>query len=398
MFSKLRSKVTSGSGSHSNSNSNSRSTSEDSSLHEKNGHALDASTSNGNAAVGGGGVVANKREQHPDDAPRYTPFENPPPESKIPVGATFSQDQKEKYLKVLTYFQNPNLTISDSEEHHKHKIRISVDDGGALTQGEKSWLTRECFLRYLRATKWHVEDAIDRIELTLAWRREFGISELFDDENEVNGKLCAPENETGKEVILGYDNESRPCLYLKPGRQNTKPSARQVQHLVYMLERVIDYMPSGQDSLALLIDFKAHPVGTQGGKVPPVGVGRQVLHILQTHYPERLGKALLTNIPWLGWTFLKLIHPFIDPLTREKLVFDHPFVNYVPKVQLDKDFKGDVNFIYEHDKYWNKMIEISQDKKHKYFDRFEKFGAVVGLSEVDLRGDGEELTHPVGSI
>ena len=323
----------------------------------------------------------------------YIPFTEPSSDSIIPKEPQLTDDQKSKYITVLTHFQDANLKIATSEQDHK-----SGKKSKELTIGEKSWLTRECFLRYLRATKWNVDEAIDRIELTLSWRREFGISEPFDNENKVNGDLVSVENETGKEVILGYDNDSRPCLYLKPGRQNTKTSERQVQHLVYMLEKVIDYMPSGQDSLALLIDFKHSPVGTQSNKIPPIGIGKQVLHILQTHYPERLGKALLTNIPWLGWTFLKLIHPFIDPLTREKLVFDEPFVNYVPKQQLDKDFEGGVNFDYDHSKYWNKMIDISQDKKHSYYERFEKFGSVVGLSEVDLRGTNEVLIHPVGSI
>ncbi|KAK6462156.1 CRAL-TRIO domain-containing protein [Scheffersomyces coipomensis] len=325
----------------------------------------------------------------------YTPFEKPSKDSKLLPEPSLSDDQKAKYQHVLSHFQNEDLTIAISEDNHKHKDKSLYKP---LTIDEKSWLTRECFLRYLRATKWNEIDAIDRIELTLAWRREFEIDKFYDKDNGVNGDLVSVENETGKEVILGFDNDSRPCLYLKPGRQNTKTSQRQVQHLVYMLERVIDYMPSGQDSLALLIDFKAHPIGTQGGKIPPVGTGRQVLHILQTHYPERLGKALLTNIPWLGWTFLKIIHPFIDPLTREKLVFDQPFVNYVPSDQLDKDFNGDVNFEYDHDKYWKPMIEISQKNKQRYFERFEKFGSQIGLSEVDLRGEKDELIYPVGQI
>lgn len=391
MFSKLKLKVTG------SSESNTPSASETSSL--KNTSSPDSSTStvvdnsNGNSSKS----KSKSKELVDLGPPRYIPFEAPSTDSHIPKEHKLTDEEKTKYLKVLKHFQNPDLLIADSEEHHKHKHNTDSKKS-ALTIEEKSWLTRECFLRYLRATKWHVDEAIDRIEMTLAWRREFGIDHILEKDNIVNGELTSPENETGKEVILGYDNDSRPCLYLKPGRQNTKTSQRQVQHLVYMLEKVIDYMPSGQDSLALLIDFKAHPIGTQGGKIPPVGIGRQVLHILQTHYPERLGKALLTNIPWLGWTFLKIIHPFIDPLTREKLVFDQPFVNYVPNVQLDKDFQGDVNFIYDHEQYWPKMIEIAEVKKQKYFERFEKFGACVGLSEVDLRGDDEELTHPVDSI
>lgn len=322
----------------------------------------------------------------------YLPFKEPSSKSKIVPEPELDQDQLDKYLEVYKHFTNPELTVAVSEENSKSKDKKLYQP---ISESEKSWLTRECFLRYLRATKWHYPEAIERIELTLAWRREFGIAHNYESENEVNGKLVSPENETGKEVILGFDNDSRPCLYLKPGRQNTKTSQRQVQHLVYMLEKVIDYMPSGQDSLALLIDFKASPVGTEGSKIPPLSIGRQVLHILQTHYPERLGKALLTNMPLLARTFLSLIHPFIDPLTREKLVFNDPFPNYVPILQLDQDFGGDVNFDYAHDKYWPEMIKISEEKKQKYVKRFENFGSKIGLSEVDLRGDNDELTHPL---
>lgn len=322
-----------------------------------------------------------------DSEVRYIPFCQPSLQSKVPKTIDLNPEQSEKYQLVLKHFTENDVQIAKSEDDFKKKIYQS-----GLTNIEKSWLTRECFLRYLRATKWVVKDCISRIELTLAWRREFGISGAFEQDNLVNGDLCSVENETGKEVILGYDNDARPCLYLKPGRQNTKTSQRQVQHLVYMLERVIDFMPSGQDSLALLIDFKAHPIGTENGKIPPINIGRQVLHILQTHYPERLGKALLTNIPFLGWTFLKIIHPFIDPLTREKLVFDQPFVNYVPTAQLDCDFGGDVNFDYDHKQYWPKMIEIATEMRKRYLDNFERLGGKIGLSEVYLRRELESET------
>ncbi|KAI0463255.1 Phosphatidylinositol transfer protein (PITP) [Komagataella kurtzmanii] len=313
----------------------------------------------------------------------YLPFTDPLDSVKPPKEAELTAEQQKLYDQVLEYFSNEDLKIPVTEKNS------SSSDHQPLSYDEKAWLTREAILRYLRATKWHYKDCIDRIEGTIAWRREFGISAQLDDSlNTVTAELVSPENETGKEVILGFENDARPCLYLKPGRQNTKTSHRQVQHLVFMLERVIDYMPSGQDSLALLIDFKQHPevaANVSTSKIPPIGVGRQVLHILQTHYPERLGKALLTNIPWLGWTFLKVIHPFIDPLTREKLVFDEPFIQYCPKEQLDHEFEGDVNFVYDHAKYWPEMLKIAREKKEHYMQRFEELGATIGLSEIDLR-------------
>ncbi|QPG75981.1 hypothetical protein FOA43_003367 [Brettanomyces nanus] len=327
--------------------------------------------------------------------PREIPFECAPSYIVPPRENPLTESQLEMYDTVLKHFQQKDLEISVKE-------KSDIDtERRVLTSDEQAWVTRECILRYLRATKWIVKDAIERIERTIAWRREFGIDHQLDDsKNIVTPELVDPESETGKEVVLGYDNDDRPCLYLKPGRQNTKNSFRQVQHLVFFLERVIDFMPSGQDSLALLIDFKQHPEiesQVETSKIPPLSVGRQVLHILQTHYPERLGKALLTNIPFLGRAFLKLIYPFIDPLTRQKLVFDADFAEFCPKEQLDKEFNGLVDFEYVHKVYYPALVKMAHQRRQHYMERFRKFGGVVGLSEIDLRGDSYELKLPVGS-
>lgn len=301
------------------------------------------------------------------------PFEYPAVEAKIPSIAALSESQNDQYNKVYEHFKSVT-TVPIDEKMSKR---------APINESEKMFLTKECFLRYLRATKWKVEDAIKRIEATLGWRREFGV----DPDSSLTADIVAEENETGKEVILGFDKDCRPCLYLKPGRQNTKATHRQVQHLVYMLERVIDFMPSGQDQLALLIDFKPTKVSKNGSKMPSVSTGREVLNILQNHYPERLGKALLTNIPWYASAFLKIIHPFIDPLTREKLVYNEPFPNYVPKEQLDMDFGGNVEFEYVHEKYWPKLTEMARKKREIYKRNFEALGSTVGLSEADLRNE-----------
>lgn len=319
------------------------------------------------------------------------PIESPSEEMNTPSPIILEGTELDKYNEVLAYFSDPTLTIATKEKKQSEKK--------PLTDKEKAWLSRECFMRYLRATKWNVKDCIERISLSIAWRREFGISKFGEEHGDhLTSEIVSPEGETGKEVVLGFDNDSRPILYLKPGRQNTPNSHRQVQHLVFMLERVIDFMPPGQDSLALLIDFKDYsdvPKVIGNSKIPPLGTGKEVLHILQTHYPERLGKALLTNIPWLAWTFLKLIHPFIDPLTREKLVFDKPFPNYVPYDQLDRLYGGYLDFKYHHETYWPTLNGIAEKKRHHYLKRFHKFGGKIGLSEFDMRGNNDELMFPV---
>lgn len=217
---------------------------------------------------------ASSSVQEKTSGPLKTPIPFPVAESKPKERATLTADQKSKYDWLL--------------EQVKGWKEIPSDKGktGPLADNEKMWLTRECLLRYLRATKWHQKEAEKRLKETVSWRRDYGVEELTPEH-------ISPENETGKQVILGYDKQGRVCHYLNPGRQNTDPSPRQVQHLVFMVERVIELMPAQQETLALLINFKTSKSRTN--TAPGISTGREVLHILQTHYPERLGRALIIN-------------------------------------------------------------------------------------------------------
>jgi hypothetical protein len=247
-----------------------------------------------------------------------------------------------------------------------------------LDDNERMWLTRECLLRYLRATKWNTTQASTRLRSTAIWRREFGTEKL-------SASYISPENEKGKQVQLGYDNAGRPCLYLLPQNQNTKPGPRQVEHLVYMLERTIDLHPPGQESLALLIDFR----NTSSGGTPGLGIAKQVLDILQNHYPERLGRALLTHLPWYISIFLKAINPFIDPVTKEKIKYNEPLTDHVPAAQLMKASGGEIDFKYDHDLYWPALENLAAKRRAERVERWEKAGKLIGESEVYLWG-GEE--------
>ncbi|KAM9905730.1 hypothetical protein OXX69_007079 [Metschnikowia pulcherrima] len=309
------------------------------------------------------------------------PFEEPLNPTKPPE-FNLTEHEQACYDEVLAHFQKyveSDVPVNDTAGAAKHPV----------TDEEKAWLTKECILRYLRATKWKVSATIKRIEDTIVWRRTFGVVEIkghTDPKKLITPEMVEPENVTGKNLILGYDIDNRPCLYLRNGYQNTSASIRQVQHLVFMLERVIQFMPAGQDTLALLIDFKAAPAHLKlSAKFPSLSISKQVLHILQNHYPERLGRGLFTNIPWIGYTFFKVVGPFIDPYTRSKTIYDQPFENFVPKEQLDKEFNGLLDFEYVHDVYWPIMNDIADKKASILRENYQKLGGGIGLSEFDLK-------------
>ena len=211
----------------------------------------------------------------PPKGPLRTPFPKPLASCKPVERPPLTKDQAAKYEQIFNRVSNwEKLPVSTQKR--------SAEE--SLSESERFWLTRECLLRYLRATNWNVENSMKRLQDTLVWRREYKVEQI-------TGELVSEESETGKQHILGYDINARPCLYMNPGKQNTKKSERQIQHLVFMLERVIDMMPPGQETSALLINFR----GATGGGSPSVGQGRQVLGILQGHYPERLGRACIAE-------------------------------------------------------------------------------------------------------
>lgn len=211
--------------------------------------------------------------------PRMTPIAAPTPDSKPAPRPELTEEQKEKYEAILE-------KAKAFTEIKCEKQADKEDKSGPITDGERAWLTRECLLRYLRATKWTVEDSTKRLLATLAWRREYGLDEF-------TPEYISPEQETGKQMIVGFDRQGRPCQYLNPARQNTDSSPRQLHHLFYMVERVTDIMPPGVEMLSLMINFK--PGKKRQNTSVPVSTAREVLHILQNHYPERLGKALIIN-------------------------------------------------------------------------------------------------------
>ncbi|CDM30632.1 hypothetical protein DTO013E5_2431 [Penicillium roqueforti] len=295
------------------------------------------------------------------------PFGKPLDTAKPVAPAPLTPEQQAKYDTLLKLVSSWT-TVADKAEKNAPTSPITED--------EQMFLTRECLLRYLRATKWNVSEAETRLQSTLTWRREYNLKKLTPD-------YISIENETGKQVILGYDINGRPCLYLLPSNQNTEKSDRQLEHLVFMLERAIDLMGPGQETLALIVNFKE----TKSGQNASISQAKQTVGFLQNHYPERLGRALVINVPFVIWGFFKLITPLIDPNTRQKLKFNEDLRQHVPPSQLMKSVGGDVEFRYDHASYWPTLNKLAEQRREAYRERWVQGGKQVGEFENYLKGE-----------
>lgn len=86
---------------------------------------------------------------------------------------------------------------------------------------------------------------------------------------------------------------------------------------------------------------------------------------------------------------MKIINPFIDPTTREKIHHNEDLTKFVPSEQLFKNYGGEVDFVYDHQVYWPALLEFAASRHEEYTARWVRGGKRIGESERYLRG-GEE--------
>ncbi|KAH9486476.1 CRAL-TRIO domain-containing protein C23B6.04c [Psilocybe cubensis] len=262
-------------------------------------------------------------------SPTTTVLTTPAPGTVVGPIYEYSEEQQAKMAELREYAGTVMLPSSD--DYYPWELR---------------WLNQpDTIPRYMRSAKWDLPDAKKRILATLEWRREFKPDLIRPDEVKI-------ESETGKIIINGFDKDGRPIIYMRPGRENTETSPRQLRHLVWCLERAKDLMPPGQESLVIIVDYKSTTLRTN----PSISVARKVLNILQQHYVETLGRAIVVNLPFLLNFFYKGIAPFLDPVTRDKMRFNPDLFELVPASQLDADFGGEHEYEFEPESYWDQII------------------------------------------
>ncbi|GAA5803133.1 CRAL-TRIO domain-containing protein [Helicostylum pulchrum] len=277
----------------------------------------------------------------------YGPITNEPiltaPKDYEPaMNAPLTEEQTQKIKDLLAYMDT---------------IILSKED--AYYPNERGFLSDATAHRYMRARKWNFEAAKTMLEKTVHWRREFKPEQLDPD-------TISKEAETGKMYFNGYDKMGRPLWIMKPRYENSKDSDGQVNFIVFCLERGIRLMPEHVEKISIVVDFKDSSMSNN----PTVATCRRFLDILSNHYPERLGVAYLINSPWFFTTTFKMIAPFMDPITKEKIRFLSTDANVedqdlaksdgpIALDQLEAGLGGRYNFAFDMPTYWNRLLETT---------------------------------------
>lgn len=251
---------------------------------------------------------------------------------------------------------------------------IQLRDALAPLSGRSlKFCTDACLRRYLEARNWNLDKAQKMLEATLKWRSEFK-------PEEIRWHEVAHEGETGKVSKANFhDRNGRTVLIMRPGKQNTKSSEGNIRHLVYLMENAILNLPEEQEQMSWLIDFNGWSLSTDIS----IKTSRDIIYILQNHYPERLAVVVLYNPPKLFEAFFKVVKYFVDQKTFQKIKFVYPnnkeslelMKTFFDTQNLPSEFGGNATLNYDHEEFSRLMAqedvktakfwELDQSNGHK---------------------------------
>ncbi|XP_062145689.1 uncharacterized protein LOC133853699 isoform X1 [Alnus glutinosa] len=252
-----------------------------------------------------------------------------------------------------------NLLTSDEQQAKINEVRRLI---GPLPDKLSIYCSDASISRYLWARNWNVKKATKMLKDSLKWRLTYKPEEICWED-------VAHEAETGKIYRSNsIDKHGRTVLVMRPSRQNSKSTKGQIKYLVYCMENAVLNLSPGQEQMVWLIDFEGFNLSNISVKVT-----RETAHVLQDHYPERLGVAILYNPPKFFEPFFTVVKPFLEPKTYNKVKFVYADDNSSKKVmedlfdmdQLESAFGGNDSRGFDINEYAERMRE--DDKRRMSF-------------------------------
>ncbi|CAN4081428.1 unnamed protein product [Withania somnifera] len=182
-------------------------------------------------------------------------------------------------------------------------------------------------LKFLRARDFKVKDAFAMLKSVVAWRKEFKIDELL--EEDLSG--------LGLEKVVynhGADKEGHPVCYNAFGAfqdnqlyQNTFADKEKMNKFlrwrIQFMEKSIrnlDFSPDGICTFVQVIDLKNSP-GLYLFKKELRQATNRALQLLQDNYPEFVAKQVFINVPWWYPAYYRMINALFTTRTKSKFVF-----------------------------------------------------------------------------
>lgn len=161
-----------------------------------------------------------------------------------------------------------------------------------------------CLRRFLRAFQ-DVDEAYSALIKYVDWREEYGVNCLSRGDDDIEEQLAL-----GKAEVLDFpDHRGRPIVLVTV--RNHDARSRDLNVLTKFIIYILGFSLSNMD----------------------YGFVKQLIWLLSRRYPERLGKCLIVNSPFIFTGCWALIRLWLHEVTSSKIVFikskDH-LAEYIP--------------------------------------------------------------------
>lgn len=165
-------------------------------------------------------------------------------------------------------------------------------------------------LRFLRARKWDVHQAMVMLVSALNWRAEIDIDEtIIRDGESVTFKESPSKKDqefmmqyrSGKAYTRGADRQDRPVFVVKvklhdPNKQSPEAMETFILHSIESLKLMVR---APRDRACLLFDLTGFGLGNMDFHVV-----KFLAQVFEARYPETLGAILVHNAPFVFWGML----------------------------------------------------------------------------------------------
>uniref|UniRef100_A0A7S0T589 CRAL-TRIO domain-containing protein n=1 Tax=Erythrolobus madagascarensis TaxID=708628 RepID=A0A7S0T589_9RHOD len=190
-------------------------------------------------------------------------------------------------------------------------------------------------LRALRARKNDERAAVELVIQEKIWRRENLPV------NEDNEKMLKVRARNVAYIVHAPDYEGRSVVMTITARHDRSEVQFEEGEAfgLWLVEHTISHAQRfGHEQFTLIFDLAGF-----GWAQMDLPLARRMNELLVQSYPERLGKCLLLNAPFVFSSFYALVSPFIDQSTRERIVFVRDLAQlheFVPREHLPTEYGG----------------------------------------------------------
>lgn len=174
--------------------------------------------------------------------------------------------------------------------------------------------TDACLKRFLKAFL-TVDGASEALVRCIKWREEYGVETL-----DVNHPDIQSELQTGKVQVHNFkDKAGRPVVtaFARLHDASTRNMDQLTRFTVYVIETATGMCDEAVvDNICIIFDLKEFGLNNMD-----YAFVKQLIWLLTRRYPERLGKCLIVNAPFIFsgcWLAIKL---WLNEVTSSKIVF-----------------------------------------------------------------------------